>query len=368
MVETLLRAGGGSILRLCKDGVRIVGRDNGVLTQTPDAVSDTPRTGGLGNDIMSDRVLLGDLSNGAFLKLALAEPGRRPEQVAFYACQSVADFESAIAGHVADHGNPALAGAAFSTSGWEVDGQIDLVHYGFSLDRHDIAVFLGTRRISVVNDFVAKALAIPALGEAEKRHVCGPAGLPGDVVAVVGPTAGLGGAFLSPNGRGGWVATHAEGGHADFAPCNALEIEILKLMMDKYGHVSRECAVSAPGLPELWRCLSIIAGEALEPVAVEEVMARAHGGDVRALQAVRVQTELYAGVASDVALTTGAKGGVYLSGSHLDALGELFDHDVFARRFYDKGRVSSYVRDIPVYRIIAEEPEIVGISTLFDED
>ena len=317
---------------------------------------------------MSDKVLLGDLSNGAYLKLALAEPGRRPEQVDFYACQSRVDFEEAVAGHVAAHGNPTMTGAAFSTSGWEVDGQIDLVHYGFSLDRHDVGVFLGMRRIQFVNDFVAKALAVPTLAGTEKRHVCGAVGLPGDVVAVVGPTAGLGGAFLSPNGRGGWVATHAEGGHADFAPCNALEIEILKLMMDKYGHVSRERAVSATGLSELWRCLSIIEGETPEPLAVEEVMARAYGGEARALQAVRVQTELYAGVASDMALTTGAKGGVYLSGSHLDALGDLFDHDVFARRFYAKGRVSSYVRDIPVYRIIAGEPEIAGISTLFDED
>ena len=317
---------------------------------------------------MSDKVLLGDLSNGAFLKLGLADPGRRPEQVDFYACQTLADFEEAVARHVDDHGGPRLSGAAFSTSGWEVDGRIDLVHYGFSLDRHDVAVFLGTRRISIVNDFVAKALAIPTLGETEKRHVCGSTGLPGDVVAVVGPTAGLGGAFLSPNGRGGWVATHAEGGHGDFAPANALEIEILKLLMDKYGHVSRERAVSAPGLVELWRCLSIIDGETPEPLAVEEVLARAYGGEARALRAVRVQTELYAGVASDIALTTGAKGGVYLSGSHLDTLGGLFDHDVFARRFYDKGRVSSYVRDIPVYRIVADEPEIAGISTLFDEE
>jgi len=317
---------------------------------------------------MSDRVLLGDLSNGAFLKLALTEPGRRPEEVALYACQSQADLEEAIAGHVADHGSPRLMAAALATSGWEVDGRIDLVHYGFSLDRHDLATFLGTRRITVVNNFVAKALAIPVLEESEKHHVCGPAGLPADVVAVIGPTTGLGGAFLAPNGRGGWVAAHAEGGHADFAPRNDLEIEILKLLIAKYGHVSRERGVSARGLVELWHCLSMIDGEAPEPIALEEILARAHTGDARALSAVRVQTELYAGVASDFALTTGAKGGVYLTGSHLKALGPLFDGEVFAQRFYDKGRVSSYVRDIPVYRIIAEETVIAGLSTLFEDE
>ena len=317
---------------------------------------------------MSDRVLLGDLSNGAFLKLALAEPGQRPDRVDLYACPSLRDFEEAIAGYVADHGNPKLTGAGFSTSGWEVDGQIDLVHFGFPLDRHHVGAFLGTRRISMVNNFVATALAVPILGDHEKQHVCGRAGVPGDVVAVVGPTVGLGGAFLSPNGRGGWVATHAEGGHADFAPATGLEIKILKLMMARHGHVSRERAISAPGLVELWTCLSLIAGEEPQPLAVDEVLARAHAGDERALEAVHVQTELYAGMASDFALMTGAKGGVYLSGSHLDALGGLFDFEVFAARFYDKGRVSSYVRDIPVYKIAADEPEIAGLSTLFDED
>ncbi|EGF91235.1 glucokinase family protein [Asticcacaulis biprosthecium C19] len=316
---------------------------------------------------MAGKVLLGDLSIGMVMKLALAEPGRRPEVLSLYGCDSFDDCSGAIEAFLADNGSPKLMGAAFSTSGWEVDGHIDLVHYGFSLDRSELCRWLGTPRVTMVNDFVAKALAIPVLERDERVKVCGDDVAPGPVVAVVGPTAGLGGAFLAPNGRGGWVATHCEGGHADFAPCNALEVEIFKLMLAKYGHVSRERAVSAPGLSELWRCLAVIDGETPESMTVEEIMAQAFIGEARAVTAVRVQTELYAGVASDFALMTGAKGGVYLSGSHLTALGSLFDHDVFTRRFYDKGRVASYVRDIPVYQIVADEAEILGVSTLFDD-
>ena len=315
----------------------------------------------------SGTVLLGDLSGGSVLKLGLAEPGRRPESIGLYACASLLDFEDAVADFVAGQGSPILVGTAFSTSGWEVDGNIDLVHYGFSLNRQWLRNLLGTPRISVVNDFVAKALSVPILTEDERVRVCGEDGRPGDVVAVVGPTTGLGGASLAPNGQGGWIASHCEGGHSDFAACNALEIEILKVMIEKYGHVSRERAVSAPGLVELWRCLSIIDGDAPDPLSVDEILAQAYIENERAKSAIRVQTELYAGVASDFALITGAKGGVYLAGSHLQALGSLFDHHVFARRFYDKGRVSSYVRDIPVYKIVASEPEILGISTLFDD-
>ncbi len=316
---------------------------------------------------MSDKVLLGDLSSGQYVKLALAEPGRRPDEVNLYGCTSAEDFQQAILDFVADNGNPQVAGVAFSTSGWEVDGQIDLVHFGFTLDRHRIQALLAARSVRLVNNFVAKALAVPALGDDERLHVCGPNVRPEQVVAVIGPTTGLGAAFLAPDGGRGWVATHCEGGHADFAASTDLEIDIFKVMRARFGHVSWERAVSAPGLPELWRCLAILDGEDAEAApAVEEILALAWAEDARARLAIQVQTELFAAMASNAALTMGARGGVYLSGSHLDDLGDLFDGEVFARRFYDKGRVSSYVRDIPVYKIAAAEPEILGLSTLFD--
>lgn len=314
---------------------------------------------------MAEKVLLGDLSNGMYVKLGLAVPGQRPEFISLYACASLDDFREALSSFIADCGNPHLKGAAFSTSGWEVDGQIDLVHYGFTLDRHQLVDLLGVQSVAMINNFVAKALAVPALDDLERVIVCGRESRPEQVVAVVGPTTGLGGAFLAPDGRGGWVATHCEGGHADLAPSNALEVEILKLMMDKYGHVSCERAVSSPGLAELWRCLSIIEGEDPYAADVDEIMALASAGDPRALLSIRVQTEMFAAVASDFALTMGARGGVYLCGDHLDKLGDFFDFEVFTRRFYDKGRVSSYLRDVPVYQIVATEPEILGLSTIY---
>ncbi len=317
---------------------------------------------------MSAKVLLGDLSNGLYLKLALAETGRRPDAPTFYACASLADLENAIVDFLSENGQPDLVAAGLSTSGWEIDGEIDLVHYGFALDRGTLRNLLGVQRIAVVNDFVAKALAVPMLEGGDREKVCGGDISPAHVIAVIGPTAGLGGAFLSPDNHGGWVATHCEGGHSDFAARTPLEMDILRLLMERYGHVSWERGVSAPGLIELWRCLAIIEGDTGDVSApgLEEILALAHIGDPRARRAVTVQTELFASVASDFALTMGAKGGVYLSGSHLEMLGGLFDYEIFAKRFYDKGRVSSYVHNIPVYRITAAEPEILGLSTLFD--
>jgi glucokinase len=314
---------------------------------------------------MTTKVLLSDISKGSHISLALADAGKRPETVVRYACTSYENFCDSLLEFLHDNGDPYLAGAAFSTSGWEVDGHVDLVHYGFTLSRDVLRALLDVQGISLVNNFVAKALSIPSLKEHEYVKVCGGAAIPEQVIAILGPAQGFGGALLAPDGMGRWTASHCEGGHADFAPCNSLEIEILKLMMAKYGHVSRERAVSIPGLVELWQCLSALENDSGPAPAVEEILTLAYADEARAQKALQVQTELFAGTASDYALIMGARGGIYLSGDLLDLMGDLFDHEIFARRFYDKGRVSSYVRDIPVFQVIVPDIEIIGLSTLF---
>ncbi len=311
------------------------------------------------------KALLCAISNGAYVSLALAEPGQRPQTINRYACAGLADFNEAALRFLDDHDRPELTGAAFATSGWEVDGEVDLVHYGFRVSRSGLRDLLNVSRANIVNKFVARALAIPTLRDHERVQVCGGEAKPEQVIVILGPNVGFGGALLAPDGMGRWTASHCEGGHADFAPGNLLEVEILKLLMAKYGHVSRERAVSIPGLVELYQCLTQIDGDEVTNISAEEIVALAYAEQDRALRAIRVQTEIFAGTASDFALVTGARGGVYLSGDLLELLGDLFDHNVFSDRFHAKGRVSSFVRDIPVFKVTAEEEEIVGLSTLF---
>ncbi len=319
---------------------------------------------------MSSKAFLCNISNGSYLSLALAEPGQRPGVISRYACASVEDFNESVLQFLEGHGNPTLAGAAFATSGWEVDGEVDLVHYGFALKRDALRTILNVARVNIVNEFVAKALALPGLAEDEREKVCDGEALPEQVMTILGPTVGFGGALLAPDGMGSWTASHCEGGHSDFAAGTLLEVEILKLLLIKYGHVSRERVVSIPGLIDIWHCLGVIEGTEVNDteteITAEQIVALAYADHERARQTIRIQTEAFAGTASDYALITGARGGVYLSGDLLELLGELFDHEVFARRFHDKGRASSYVRDIPVYKVVAKDVELVGLSTLFD--
>jgi len=311
-------------------------------------------------------VLLSDISNGSSLKLALARRGERPKEASYYACNSLESYRTAISDFLDAHDRPRLAGAAISAAGWERGGVIKLPNHGFSIDRAEMRDFLGIQRINLVNDFVAKALAIPRLHEGESEKICGGEPMDEQVIAVIGPHNGLGMSALAPDGIGHWTAMPTEGGHSDLAPTSDIEEAVLRVLIDKYGHVSRERVISIPGVVDLWAALAKIEGDDVTSSSVEQIIAQASTGDARAKQAIDLSMGWFAAMASDVALILGARGGVYLAGDLLDMIGDLFDVEAFVRRYGDKGRLSNYVSEIPVYRTLAPDMEIIGLATLFD--
>ncbi len=316
---------------------------------------------------MADHVLLSDISNGTYLKLAIARRGERPKETAHYACNSLEGFKTSIRDFLDAQGNPRLSGAAISAAGWERGGIIQLPNHGFSIDRAEMRSFLDTQRINLVNDFVAKALAIPRLEEDERDKICGGEPLEEQVIAVIGPHNGLGMSALAPDGMGNWTAMPTEGGHSDLAPTTELEEAVLRVLIEKYGHVSRERVISIPGVVDVWAALAKIDGDddARMPM-IEEIIAMASTGDARSKQAIDLSMGWFAAMASDVALILGARGGVYLAGDLLDQIGDLFDVEAFVKRYSDKGRLSRYVSEVPVFKTTARDMEIIGLATLFD--
>jgi glucokinase len=73
-------------------------------------------------------------------------------------------------------------------------------------------------------------------------------------------------------------------------------------------------------------------------------------------------------VAADVALTLGARGGVYIGGGIIPKLGDYFATSPFRSRFEEKGRFSSYLANIPTWVIHAPWPGLIGAATSLDDD
>jgi glucokinase len=87
---------------------------------------------------------------------------------------------------------------------------------------------------------------------------------------------------------------------------------------------------------------------------------------VQCEEAVRLFAALLGTVAGNVALTLGARGGVFIGGGIVPRLGARFATLPFRARFEDKGRFRGYLEAIPTWVITAESPALLGAARALD--
>lgn len=140
---------------------------------------------------------------------------------------------------------------------------------------------------------------------------------------------------------------------------------MLEALLERFGRVSNERALSGPGLVNLYRALHRIDGEPQSAVTPAEIVQLA-GEDPQghAGEAVRLFSGWLGSAAGDLALTLGAWSGVYLCGGVLPKMGERFDRDRFVDRFHDKGRYRGLMKQIPVYLVVNTEIAHLGLAEL----
>lgn len=221
---------------------------------------------------------------------------------------------------------------------------------------------LGVHELAVINDFVAQALAMPQLAGSELEQMGG--GLPahGRAVGVLGAGTGLGVSALVP-GKIGWTALPTEGGHVSFAPGNEREDRVLEVMRARLGHVSNERLLSGQGLLNLAQSLATIDRRTTPAGSAEEVTEAARSNACPAcVEAVAMFSELLGSAAGDLALTVGARGGVYVAGGVCLRLGSLFNRAAFRRRFLDKGRMRAFLDPIPTWLVLSGNTGLLGAA------
>jgi len=205
---------------------------------------------------------------------------------------------------------------------------------------------LGVRMVRVLNDFEALALALPGLRPRQFRAHAQPP-QPRGVLAVVGPGTGLGvgAAVQTPTG---WQALPGEGGHATLAPADEEESRLLAQVRQWHAHVSAERLLSGIGLPVLHRAVCALAGVTAPQLGTPQIVERGlQGGDPMARRTLDHFCALLGGFCGSVALTYGARGGVYIGGGIVPRLGEFFFDSSFRTRFEAKGRFSTYLAAVP---------------------
>lgn len=309
---------------------------------------------------------------GTYARIAVQRPGTRPEVPVVVRCADHADIEAAVRAALAEAGaDPPPRHAAIAVAAPVLGDVVELTNHPWRFSCRELRQALRLDRLIVINDFAAIALALPRLKTDERRKLGAGEAVPRAPVAVLGPGTGLGVAGLVRVGRR-WVPFVGEGGHADFAPVEAREIAVFERLRRRFDHVSLERILSGPGLVNLYRALGELseaspAREAGLPTAAQ-ITARARAGDSPLCrETIEVFCDVLAATAGNVALTLGARGGVYIAGGIVPKLGPLIDEGRFRRRFEAKGRLGGYLAPIPTYLVAAAEPALVGLAALLDD-
>ena len=241
---------------------------------------------------------------------------------------------------------------------WEIHGSDLRRKFGFPVLR-------------LINDFQAVGYGIEAL--AKKDRVVLQKGRPVRHAprAVLGAGTGLGQGILMWD-KDHYAPVATEGGHANFAPTDELQLDLAQRLLKTHGRTSWELVLSGHGLVDLYAFMKA-RGELPESPAVARAMqdddpaaiiARAalDQNDPLANRTLDLFVDIYGAQAGNLALTAGATGGVYIAGGIAPKIISRLTDGRFMRAFLSKGRMKSYVEAIPVQVVTNPQVGLIGAA------
>ena len=277
--------------------------------------------------------------------------------------------EDAIRAYLDDIGQgvEALRAVCLACAGPVSGDEFVFTNNHWRLSRAAFCQDLGLTDLLLINDFTAMALGMTRLREGELIEVCPGQPAAGRARLVIGPGTGLGVATLFPVGNGVWQAMPGEGGHVCLPIGSKREAQLWARLHEQFGHVNAEAVLSGSGLLALYRASCSLDGETPRLASPADITAAALADDAYAA-AVLEQFCVWLGrIAGDNVLTTGAQGGVYIAGGIVPRFVEFFRRSGFSQSLRDKGCMSRYFDDLPVWVVTAEYPGLEGAGVALQQ-
>lgn len=317
-------------------------------------------------------ILCGDIG-GTNTRLAILEPGFPKARVLVSETLPSRDFpafEDAVAVFLERH-RPSVSRAGFGIAGPVAGRKCQATNLPWVVDAALLEQRFGLVRVELLNDLEALAHGIAALGDEDLEVLHPGEELPGNRALIAAGT-GLGQAGLFFDGE-----THrpfaSEGGHADLAPRNEAEMEVLRFLLRRHARVSAERVVSGPGLIALYDFVlqkngAVASSEvaAAEPNAKAAAISHAAlaGTCQQAAEALDLFVTFYAAEAGNLALKTMARGGVYLGGGIAPKILAKLQEPAFREAFCAKGRMRPLLEAMPLKVILSGDAALLGVARL----
>jgi len=267
------------------------------------------------------------------------------------------------------------------------------------IDGSLISKQLNIKYVQIINDFAGIGFGLLALKPNELDCLNNAKPTKGGPKAVIGAGTGLGEAYLTLKVNSvddDYDVWSSEGGHADFAPRNKLEFELLQHILDTattedktdktkkipIDRVSVERVVSGLGMKNIYEFLSkkypnLVIKEVEDKIreAIEsnkenkvgEIVSSYARNDKNELcnKAIDLFMQLYGAEAGNLALKTLPTGGLYIVGNiaNKNRYG-LERNNQFYTHFLAKGRMKALLEKVPVYIVTHDNVGLLGASVV----
>jgi glucokinase len=262
--------------------------------------------------------------------------------------------------------------ASFGVAGPVRNGRSKISNLPWVIDSSELAKQLRLNSVGLLNDLEAHAYGIDALESKDFLTLAAGSEDAEGNRAVISARTGLGMAGLYWDG----FRHHpfaSEGGHADFAPRDAVQTELLAYLQKKFGRISCERVLSGPGIRNIYEFLRDT-GKAEEPAWLREQIAAAHDapGSICRLgiegkaaicqQTVSIFVSVFGAEAGNCALRYMTVGGMFIGGVIASNVVAKAEHSVFMDAFLDKGRMEGLLKGMPVKIILNDDSGLIGAA------
>lgn len=311
-------------------------------------------------------LLIGDIG-GTNARFALGD-ARAPgySSIATLQCDDFESADAAIRSYLKSvkAGPPGVI--CLAAAGPIIDKRVRFTNNHWEISAAELADDFDIASVRLLNDFEAIAYSIPFL----TREDCLPIGLPDPkpldehhyMVGILGPGTGLGAVGLLRHGDL-YLPIAGEASHGGFAPETQVQIDILAALRERFDRVSSERLVSGPGLENIyWALMRIHGAKRVHLNPADIFKAAIDNSDPLAAEAVQMFFEILGQVAGDIAMTLGARDGIYIAGGIAKRYPDLLVNSRFRTGFESKGRHRSLMERVPTQLILHEQPGLLGAS------
>ena len=235
---------------------------------------------------------------------------------------------------------------------------IRMINRDWSFSGTSLSNDLGFAGVKIINDFHAIAYALPELSDDARTEIGSATEYRGGNMAAIGPGSGLGTSAWIADDAGGAAMT-GEGGHITVSGRDKREDEIIAVVRERFGHCSAERILSGPGLKVLHKAMHGIEIESPEEIT-------GNPDDDACVATMNQFFSFLGSAAADLALITGAFGGLHIAGGIVPACIDQLRQSPFRERFDDKYRYKDYMRRIPTYVITDPVPGLTGLAAMIN--